>query len=109
MIADIGQSINEKEIRMYLTTPHISKNVTDKNFKMHQKALLQMELPAETNLYSYSKGIKKPQIWTDNYGAIKHYLKENNYTFEKETYIKNQIPTLTGNNLYYCKEFYKKK
>ena len=54
--ADIGQPINEREIRMYLT-PHISNNVTDKNFKMHQKALLQMELPAGTNLYSYSKGI----------------------------------------------------
>ena len=106
--ADIGQPINEREIRMYLT-PHISNNVTDKNFKMHQKALLQMELPAGTNLYGYSKGIKKPQIWTDNYGAIKQYLKENNYTFEKENIYINQMPTLTGNNLYYCKEFYKKR
>lgn len=105
--ADIGQPINEREIRLYLT-PHLANEVNDKNAKMHNKALLDMELPAGANLYSYSKGIKKPEIWTDNYESVKQYLKENEYTLEKQKIYKNEMQTFRDNNLYYYKEYYTK-
>lgn len=104
----ICQPKDEKSTYLYIT-PHLENEVSDKNIDMHQKALNQMQLPAGTNLYSYSKGIRKPQIWTDNYAEVKKYLVENKYVYQRENIYKNEMSTLKGNNLYYCKEFYKKE
>lgn len=106
--ASICQPKDEKSMYLYIT-PHLENEVSDKNIDMHQKALNQMQLPAGTNLYSYSKGIRKPQIWTDNYAEVKKYLVENKYVYQRENIYKNEMSTIKGNNLYYCKEFYKKE
>ncbi len=104
----VGKPKTKVEVYSYLT-PHLSNEVTDKNSHMHQKALLQMELPAGQNLYRYSKGIKKPIIQADTYENVQKYLKSNGYVFEKEQIYLNPIETYKGNNLYYCREIYKKQ
>ena len=68
-----------------------------------------MELPANSKLYRHSKGIKKPVIRTDTYENIKKYLDENKYVLEKESVYINPMKTTNGNNLYYCKRYYKKE
>ena len=93
----------------YYLTPHLSKEVNDKNSHLHEKALLQMELPANSKLYRHSKGIKKPLIHTDTYENVKKYLDENKYVLEKESVYINPMKTTNGNNLYYCKRYYKKE
>lgn len=105
--ASVGNPKQEKEVYFYLT-PHLSNEVNEKNSHMHNKALMQMKLPAGINLYHYSKGIKKPQIYTDTYENVKRYLKENSYIYENEQVYKNPMQTYRGNNLYYCKENYVK-
>ena len=97
----------DKEICFYLT-PHLSNEVSDKSSHMHKKALLQMELPAGVNLYRCSKGIKKPVIYTDTYENIQKYLKQNSYELSGQQIYLNPMQTYHGNNLYYCKEQYKK-
>ncbi|MBQ7352201.1 MAG: hypothetical protein IJW59_05035 [Clostridia bacterium] len=97
----------DNEVYFYLT-PHLSKKVNDKNSHMHNKALLQMELPAGVNLYRCSKGIKKPVIYTDTYENIQKYLKQNSYELNGQQIYLNPMQTYHGNNLYYCKEQYKK-
>lgn len=99
------QPKDSKSMYLYLT-PHLENEVNDININMHQKALNQMKLPAGTNLYSYSKGIKKLRIWADNYAEVKKYLNDNEYIYKGENIYKNEMNTLKGNNLYYCKEFY---
>ena len=96
-----------KEISFYLA-PHLSNEVSDKSSHMHKKALLQMELPAGVNLYRCSKGIKKPVIYTDTYENIQKYLKQNSYELSGQQIYLNPLQTYHGNNLYYCKEQYKK-
>ena len=93
----------------YYLTPHLSKEVNDNNSHLHEKALLQMELPANLYLYRHSKGIKKPVIHTDTYENVKKYLDENKYVLEKESIYVNPMKTTNGNNLYYCKRYYKKE
>lgn len=97
----------DNEVYFYLT-PHLSKKVNDKNSHMHSKALLQMELPAGVNLYRCSKGIRKPVIYTDTYENIQKYLKQNSYELSGQQIYLNPMQTYHGNNLYYCKEQYKK-
>ena len=104
----VGKPKKNKEVYFYLT-PHLSNEVNDKNSHMHKNALLQMELPAGQNLYHCSKGIKKPTIHTDTYENIKKYLKENSYKLENEQIYLNPMKAHRGNNLYYCRETYKKE
>lgn len=104
----VGKPKRNRDVYFYLT-PHLSNEVTNKNSHMHKNALLQMELPAGQNLYHCSKGIKKPIIRTDTYETIKKYLKENSYELEKEQIYLNPMKAHRGNNLYYCKETYKKE
>ncbi len=104
----VGKPKTKAEVYCYLT-PHLSNEVTDKNSHMHHKALMQMELPAGQNLYRYSKGIKKPVIQTDTYENVQKYLKANGYVFDKEQIYLNPMETYKGNNLYYCRETYKKQ
>lgn len=102
---NIGKPTNKQEVYFYLT-PHISKEITEKNSHMHNKALMQMTLPAGLNLYHYSKGIKKPTIYTDTYESVQNYLKQNEYVFKNEQVYKNPMQTYNGNNLYYVKQNY---
>lgn len=67
---------------------------------------MQMTLPTGLNLYHYSKGIKKPTIYTDTYESVKNYLKQNKYVFKNEQVYKNPMQTYNGNNLYYVKQNY---
>ena len=101
----VGKPKGKQEVYFYLT-PHLSKEVNEKNSHMHNKALMQMQLPAGVNLYHHSKGIKKPTIYTDTYENVKKYLNENSYIYESEQVYKNPMQTYRGNNLYYCKEKY---
>ncbi len=103
--ASVGKPNKKQEVYFYLT-PHLSNEVNEKNSHMHNKALMQMQLPAGVNLYHYSKGIKKPTIYTDTYENVKKYLKENSYIYQSEQIYKNPMQTYRGNNLYYCKERY---
>ena len=105
--ASIGKPKRKQEVYFYLT-PHLVKEVTDKNSHMHHKAEMQMKMPAGVNLYHCSKGIKKPTIYTDTYENVKKYLKENSYIFEKEQIYKNPMQTYHGNSLFYCRRHYKK-
>jgi len=95
------------EIWHYLT-PHPSKEVTAKNEHMHKKALTLLEMPANQPLYRASRGLKRPQIFTDNYEKVKEFLSENAYTFKGEKLYPNGLKTLNGTNLYNVKEYYKK-
>lgn len=104
---NIGKPKKNQDVYFYLT-PHLSNKVTDKNSHMHKNALLQMELPAGKNLYHYSRGIKKPVIFTDTYENVQKLLKENSYIYQHESVYLNPMRTYKGNNLYYCKEYYTK-
>ena len=104
-----GKKPKTKKDVYYYVTPHLSNEVTNKNSHMHYKALMQMELPTGQNLYRYSKGLKKPVIHTDTYENVKKYLKENSYVFERKNVYLNPMHSHRGNNLYYCKEYYKKE
>ncbi len=103
--ASVGKPRQNKEVYFYLT-PHLAKEVTERNSHMHNKALMQMTLPAGLNLYHYSKGIKKPTIYTDTYESVQNYLKQNQYFFKNEQVYKNPMQTYNGNNLYYVKQNY---
>lgn len=104
----ISKPRTKQEVYCYLT-PHLSNEVTDKNSHMHNKALLQMELPAGQNLYRCSKGIRKPVVQTDTYENVQKYLKSNGYVFDREQIYPNPMETYNGNILYYCRETYTKQ
>lgn len=104
----VSKPKTKQEVYSYLT-PHLSNEVTDKNSHMHNKALLQMELPAGQNLYRCSKGIRKPVVQTDTYENVKRYLQSNGYVFKREQIYPNPMVTYSGNTLYYCRETYEKQ
>lgn len=105
--ADIKGVKNNNDVYFYLT-PHISKEVSDKNEHMNKNALLQMELPAGTNLYHYSRGIKKPEEKKMLLSEIEQKLKQENYKRVSEQVYASPLQAYYGNTLYYYRLHYKK-
>lgn len=103
----ISQPKKYQEVYHYLV-PHKANTVTDFNKHMHEKAVKLESMPAGQRLYRASRGLKKPTIYTDNYENVKKFLESERYEFKNEVIYRNPMPTYKGNNLYYCKQTYKK-
>lgn len=103
----VGQPTKNNQVVSYLTA-HKVKTITKDNRHMHEKALRQEHLPTGFRYYRYSKGIKKPTIFTDTYKNAVEFLANNGFDYKKQQLYPSSLKSLNGNTLYYCKQYFQK-
>ena len=103
---NMGQAHNTAQIYHYLT-PHTANTITAENKHMHEKAALQMKLPAGQRLFNCSQNIIRPKVYKDSYLNACQNLQDNGFKFIKKTMYASHINTYNGNTLYHIKEYYK--
>lgn len=104
----IGQAHNTAQVYHYLT-PHIANAITTENKHMHEKALLQMKLPAGQRLFNCSQNIIRPQVYKDSYTNASQHLQDSGFNLIGKTMHPSHIKTYSGNILYHVKEYYKQE